>query len=174
VIVYKDMSTENYTPQQEGMSIEYQFVEKTPENISELFELLAQYPDQFIPGIYEDLVQKDLEESDIFMATEDNKPIAVVLFNRSSGELGWLSVDKQSKHSKSEIVKKIFSNVTSGLERGTKVFFYVNTEDSFIGKRFKAARKLYKEMGFDLNNSPIIKDHYGKGAHVYKVEFRVP
>ena len=56
--------------------------------------------------------------------------------------------------------------------------FYINTEDSYIpgypsfsGTNFESARNLYRSLGLDMNDRNIIKDYYGEGAHVYRVEW---
>ena len=141
-------------------------------------ELLSSYPDNFIHGFFEPLVETDWVDSDILVAFDGKEAIGSIMFNRKNNEYNWLVVKKGTRFSKSEVAKKLFEYFYPSVPVGTPVHFFVNTEDSsfsptpsFTGKSFEPARRLYRSMGLEMSESNRIENHYGPGAHVYKVEW---
>lgn len=158
----------------------FEIAEKNEKLKNEIIELLHQYPDHFVPGLFEEVAKQDFDNSDIMVAVRNNRIVGCLMFDRQTNEFNWLAVSKEIEDSKAEIAKKLFENFYPTVEPGTSVHFFVNTEDAripeqetFSGKNFEPAIKLYRSMGFELNAENIINDYYGKGAHVYKVEWKI-
>lgn len=158
----------------------FEIAEKNEKLKNEVFKLSHQYPDHFIPGLFEKIAEPDFENSDIMVAVRNNQIVGCLMFDRQTKEFNWLAVSKEIEDSKAEIAKKLFENFYPTIEPGTSVHLFVNTEDAhipgqetFSGKNFEPARKLYRSMGWDMKEENIIKDYYGEGAHVYKVEWKI-
>lgn len=170
---------QNNTPE-EAPKPKIEIAEKNDNLKNAVMELLHQYPDHFVSGLFEEAAENDFDVSDIMVAKIDNQIIGCLMFNRKTNEFNWLAISKAIKGPKTEIAKQLFENFYPTIERGTAVRFFVNTEDasipgqdSFSGKNFKPALKLYKSMGLEFDEKNIIKDYYGEGAHVYKVEWTI-
>ncbi len=165
---------------EEASKPKIEIAEKNDNLKKRVMELLHQYPDHFVPGLFEEVAEKDFDSSDIMVAKINNQVIGCLMFNRKTNQFNWLAISKTIKREKAEIAKQLFENFYPTIERGTFVHFFVNTEDasiprqdSFSGKKFEPARRLYKSMGLILDDKNIIKDYYGKGAHVYRVEWKI-
>jgi hypothetical protein len=140
--------------------------------------LLHEYPDQFVPGLFEESALKDFDESDIMFAYDDDLPIGCLMFNRETGEFNWLAVERITKFKRADVARRLFESFYPTIERGVKVIAFPNTPDatipghpSFSGKHFEAARKIYRDMGWEMTEENIVIDKYGPGAHTYRVEW---
>lgn len=159
---------------------DFEIAEKNEKLKSEVFKLLHQYPDHFIPGLFEQAAEQDFEKSDIMVAIRNNQIVGCLMFDRQIKEFNWLAVSKEINDLRAKIAKKLFEKFYPTIEPGTSVHFFVNTEDAYIpgqetfsGKNFESARKLYLSMGLDMKEENIIRNYYGEGAHVYKVEWKI-
>ncbi len=143
---------------------------------SQVMDLLHEYPDQFVPGLFEPAAEQDFADSHIVIAHYGEIPVGCLMFNPTTKEYNWLAVKRGMNLPKREIARHLFESFYPSIEPGTEVYAFPNTEDahipevpSFSGKSFDAARDLYRSMGWEMKEENIIQDHYGPGAHVYKV-----
>lgn len=158
--------------------INFKIVEKNDEIRKNVVDLLREYPDHFILGLFEEEAIKDFDNSDIIVAYDGNLPIGCLMFNRTTNEFKWLAVKRDTKFSRREIAKKLFESFYPTIESGAKVHFFVNTEDastpdhpSFSGKNFEPARNLYRSMGLEMKEENRVENKYGPGAHAYRIEW---
>lgn len=156
----------------------FEIAEKDEETKENIMNLLRQYPDQFVPGLFETSAEQDFENSDTMIARDDDKVAGCLMFDRQKNEFNWLAIDRKIKISKSKIAKLLFENFYKTIPPGTPVHFFVNTEDasipdqsSFSGRKFEAARRLYRSMGLEIKKENRVEDKFGPGAHAYKVEW---
>lgn len=161
-------------------NVTFKIAEKTEDLKQRVMALLHEYPNHFVPGLFEAAAEQDFGASDIMTAVQGDTIVGCLMFNRVTNEFNWLAVSKEIKGPKSGIAKQLFENFYPTIEPGTTVRMFPNTEDSFIpgvesfsGANFEAARNLYRSMGFELTEENIIRDHYGEGGHVYKVEWKI-
>ena len=167
------------TEQKESIeNVNFEIVEKSEETKADVMGLLHEYPDHFVHGLFEQYAEQDFQGSDIVVAYDKDAAIGCLMFNRTTNEYNWLAVKKDIKFSKAEIAKRLFESFYPTIESGTKVHFFVNTEDAqipgqseFSGKNFESARKLYRSMGLEIKEKNRVEDKYGKGAHAYRVEW---
>ena len=166
--------------QNQSQKVTVKIAEKNERLKTRVMELLHEWPDQFVHGLFEETAEKDFNESDIAIAIIGDEIVGCLMFNRkTTNEFNWLAVSKKiERGSKAPIAKQLFEKFFSTIESGTTVCFFPNTEDAFIseiesfsGKSFEPARRLYRSMGFELKEENIMLDHYGPGAYVYKVEW---
>jgi hypothetical protein len=160
--------------------IEYNYASKNESTKKQVIELLHQFPAHFVQGVFERQAENDYMKSDTVLARLNNEIIGCLMFDRTTNEFNWLAVSPVLKIKRTEIAKQLFNQIYTTLEPGTTVHLFVNTEDAYIpgnnsfsGKNFAAARKFYTSMGLELKPENIIKNYYGPGAHVYKVEWNI-
>ena len=172
------MESQNNTHIKEYIEhLEFKIAEKNEQTKTDIMNILHEYPEQFIHGVFEALVDADYATSDIIVAYDGERVVGCLMFDRASNEFNWLAVEKDVKVPKSEIAKKLFETVYSTLPQGTEVHLYVNTEDAhypgypdFSGKNFERARNFYRSsMGLEINEENREENKYGPGAHAYKV-----
>lgn len=150
----------------------YIFVNKEKVH-DEIFDLLHEYPQNFLHGHFETWADEDYKESEIMTAQYAGKIIGCLFYNKITHEFNWLAVSSKIPKGKREIAKKLFEHIFETLSEGTSFFWYVNTEDSVydgypeLGKYFEPARALYKSMGLTFTR---VENKFGKGAHAYRVE----
>jgi hypothetical protein len=139
-------------------------------------DLLHEYPENFVQGLFEKHAEQDFLESDIVVAYDEDIPIGCLMFNRATSEYNWLAVKNDIKFSKAEIAKRLFESFYSTIEQGEEVHLFVNTEDAqildkpeFSGANFEPARKLYRSMGLELKEGDRVENKYGAGSHAYRV-----
>ena len=138
----------------------------------DVFNLLAEYPENFFTGHFEALAKDAYNESEVVVAIEQNKPVGCLFFNRETGECDWLAVSKSVTGRKSDVAKKMFQSIFDTVPNGTKVFWYINTEDAVfegrnVGTAFEPGRRLYREMGASFTR---IANKFGEGNHAYLIE----
>ena len=149
-----------------------------------VFDLLAQYPQQFVPGLSDDYIQADFESSWVITGSMENGTIVgSIMFDPEINEYNWLAVDKGIQRGKRYIAKALFETVYPHLPANTTVMIKPNTEDAyhpelsinqFHGQHFAPARNLYENiMGLPLLDENREENAYGEGQHVYKVEWVV-
>lgn len=143
-----------------------------------VIELLHEYPNHFIQGLFEPAVEEDFQKSKISIAYLGEQPVGCLIFYPETNEFNWLAVKRGLRLSKTEIARGLFKNFYHIIEQGVKVHLFVNTEDAYIpgyplfsGKNFEPARRFYKSMGLEIKEDNRIENKYGPGAHVYKVEW---
>jgi hypothetical protein len=165
-------------PEKSIENVDFKIVEKSEKVRGEVMDLLHEYPQNFVHGLFEQYAEQDFAESDIIVAYDGNTPIGCLMFNRTTNEYNWLAVKKDVKFSKTEIAKRLFESFYPTIQSGTEVHFFVNTEDAqipgqsdFSGKNFEPARKLYRSMGLELKEENRVENKYGQGAHAYRVEW---
>ncbi len=159
-------------------NVDFRIVEKNEQVKKNLMDLLHEYPNHFIPGLFEKTAEKDFDASDVMLAYDGDTPVGCLMFNRSTKEFNWLAVTRDTKMRRSEIARSLFESFYPTIESGTKVVAFPNTEDAsipgqptFSGQNFDAARKLYRSMGWDMSEENRVENKYGEGAHVYRVEW---
>lgn len=159
-------------------NVEFKIVEKNEKNKNDVLDLLHEYPQNFVHGLFEQYAEQDFVSSDIVVAYNENIPIGCLMFNKIINEYKWLAVKKGIKFSKTEIAKRLFESFYPIIKQGAKVHFFVNTEDAqipgqadFSGKNFEPARKLYRSMGLEIKAENRVENKYGQGAHAYRVEW---
>jgi hypothetical protein len=137
-----------------------------------IYMLLGEYPDNFFPGEFESLAEEDFKNGVIAVAMDANVPIGCLFLNPGNLECNWLAISKSVSARKSEVAKKLFETVFRSVPAGSKVFWYINTEDAVfegkpVGVHFEPARRLYTSMGAKFTK---VDDKFGKGNHAYLVE----
>lgn len=157
-------------------SIDFFIVEKNNKVKKEVMDLLHEYPQHFVHGLFEQYAENDYQDSDIVVAYNGNEAVGCLMFNRQTNEYNWLAVKKGIPFSKSEIAKRLFESFYPTIEPGTEVHLFVNTEDAqipdnpnFSGKNFEPARSLYHSMGLEIKEENRVEDKYGEGGHAYRV-----
>ena len=100
-------------------------------------------------------------------------PIGCLFFDSVTHECDWLAISKAVSGSKKEVAKKLFQTIFESVPSGTKVFWYINTEDAVfegkpVGENFERGRSLYKEMGTIFTR---VENKLGDGNHAYLVEY---
>ena len=158
--------------------INFEIVQKNDQVKKDVMDLLHQYPDHFVHGLFEQYAEQDFQDSDIVLAHDGNTAIGCLMFNRTTNEYNWLAIKRDIPFSKTEIAKRLFESFYPTIKPGTVVHLFVNTEDAkipdrpnFSGKNFEPARKLYTSMGLGIKEENRIEDKYGPGAHAYRVEW---
>ena len=156
--------------------VNFTIVDKNEKVRTDIINLLHEYPENFVHGLFEQQAEQDFSDSEIVVAYDGETPIGCLMFNRKNNEYNWLTVKRSIKFSKAEIAKRLFESFYPAIEPGTEVHFFVNTEDAqipgqttFSGQNFEPARKLYRSMGLELKEENRVEDKYGPGAHAYKV-----
>ncbi len=159
-------------------NIDFKIVKKNEKIKSDVMDLLHEYPQSFVHGIFEPWAEQNFTSSDIVVAYDGDILMGCLMFNRTTNEYNWLAVKRNIKFSKTEIAKRLFESSYPTIEPGTEVHFFVNTEDAqvpglpdFSGKNFEPARDLYKSMGLELKKENRVENKYGQGAHAYRVEW---
>ena len=157
-------------------NISLKIVEKSEKIKTEVMDLLHQYPENFVPGLFEQYAEQNFADSDTAVAYDGNTAVGCLMFNKATNEFNWLAVKKDVKFSKAEIAKRLFESFYPTIEPGTEVHLFVNTEDaslsnqpSFSGKNFEPARNLYQSMGLEMKEENRVENKYGPGAHAYRV-----
>lgn len=160
--------------------VTFEIVEKDEETKEDIMNLLHQYPDQFVPGLFETSAEQDFENSDTMVARDDDKIAGCLMFDRQKNEFNWLAIDRTIKIPKSKVAKLLFESFYKKIPHGTSVHFFVNTKDasipnqpSFSGRKFGAAMRLYRSMGLEIKEENRIENKFGPGAHAYKVEWEI-
>lgn len=156
--------------------VDFKIVDKNQNTKDEVFGLLHQYPGNFVQGLFEKHAEDDFLRSDVIVAYDDKNPIGCLMLDRGNNEFLWLAIDKNTKYRKSEVAKKLFYTLTSTTNPEAKFIFNIPTEDAYIaehpyfsGMNFEQARKMYRAMGLEMNESNRIENFYGQGGHVYHV-----
>lgn len=159
-------------------NVDFKIVEKNEKVKNNVMDLLHEYPQNFVHGLFEQYAEQDFASSEIVVAYDENVTIGCLMFNRATSGYNWLAVKKDIKLSKTEIAKRLFESFYPTIEKGTEVHFFVNTEDAqisgqsyFSGKNFEPARKLYRSMGLEIKEENRVENKYGQGAHAYRVEW---
>jgi|GEM_PF-3532153 len=159
-------------------NIRFQIVEKNEKVKTEVMDLLHEYPDNFVHGLFEKTAEQDFTNSDIVVAYDGSVVIGCLMFNRATSEFTWLAVKKGIKISKGEIAKRLFESFYPTIKPGVEVHFFVNTEDAqiadhpnFSGQNFEPARRLYRSMGLEIKEENRVQDKFGTGAHAYEVKW---
>lgn len=152
--------------------------------------LLAQYPDVFIPGWYEGVLEQDLNNTltQTVLVKRDGKVIgclSIVRGRENKNEFDWLATNiSESAFSKIKIVRKLFDKAFSRLNNGDEFFWYVNADganvsgadnptgkDIDFGASLAPARNIYLDMeekGLHSIKHELVPDKWGKGNHAYK------
>lgn len=161
-----------------GDPIRIEIAEKSGELRVAVMELLHQYPDRFVHGVFESHAEKDFAVSEIAVARSGDEVMGCLMFDRPASEYKWLAVRRGRQLPKAAIARRLFEVFYPTLAPGTTVRIFVNTEDSsvvghpeFSGKNFESARNLYRSMGLEFREDCRINDYYGPGSHVYRVEW---
>jgi hypothetical protein len=102
----------------------------------------------------------------------DGIPVGCLFFDTHTKECNWLAVSKTYEGNKSEVATKLFDTICASVPSGSKVFWYVNTEDAVwngkpVGDHYEPARRLYERMGATFSR---VEDKFGEGNHAYLVE----
>jgi hypothetical protein len=157
-------------------NIDFKIVEKNEKIKSDVMDLLHEYPQNFVHGLFEKYAEQDFQDSDVAIAYEGNRAIGCLMFNKETNEFNWLAVKKDLAFSKPEIAKCLFESFYPTINPGTEVHFFVNTENAqipgqpnFHGKNFEPARKLYRSMGLEMKDENRVESKYGSGAYDYRV-----
>lgn len=157
-------------------NVNFKIVEKSDKVKAEVMDLLHEYPDHFVHGLFEQYAENDFQDSDIVIAYDGSEAIGCLMFNRQTNEYNWLAVKKGISFSKSKIAKRLFESFYPTIEPGTEVHLFVNTEDAqisdrpdFSGKNFEPARNLYRSIGLEIKEENRVENKYGEGAHAYRV-----
>lgn len=134
--------------------------------------LLGEYPDNFFTDLFEESAGRDFETHKIAMSFSEDIPVGCLFLNPDTNECDWLAVTKKIKLDKSEVAKKLFQTVFDSVPKGTRVFWYINTEDAVfegkpVGQYFERGRKLYVDMGATFTE---VKNKFGEGNHAYLIE----
>jgi hypothetical protein len=135
--------------------------------------ILREYPGNFFTGIFEEYAERDYDTKEVAVATNGDTVVGCLFFDASSHECDWLAISKKIPGSKKEIAKKLFQTVFDSVPKGTRVFWYINTEDAIfegksVGEDFERGRALYKEMGTLFTR---VENKFGEGNHAYLVEY---
>ena len=159
-------------------NVDFKVVEKSGKVKKDVMDLLHEYPNHFVPGLFEESAEKDFDDSDIMLAYDEDVPIGCLMFNRTTKEFNWLAVKRNTKIQRSEVAKRLFESFYPSIEPGTKVIAFPNTEDAsipdkptFSGENFEPARRIYRSMGWEMNEENRVENKYGQGGHVYRVEW---
>lgn len=159
--------------------ITFAIVEKNDKTKREVMELLGQYPEHYVQGVFKPFAEKDFSDSDVMIAYDGDTPVGCLMLNRTTNEFNWLAV-KRGIGSKAEIAKRLFESYYPTIAPGTKVHLFVPTEDAtiadqptFSGAIFEPARKLYRSMEFVMNQDNRVENYYGPGDHAYQIAWTV-
>ena len=165
-------------PEKSIENVDFKIVENSEKNKKVVMDLLHEYPNHFVPGLFEKSAEKDFEDSDIMIAYDGDTPIGCVMLHKVTREYNWMAVKRDTKIRRSEVARRLFESFYPTIPPGTKLTAFPNTEDAFIpghpsfsGKNFEAARKIYREMGWEMKEENRVENKYGQGAHVYRVEW---
>lgn len=104
--------------------VDFKIVEKNENVKKDVMDLLHEYPENFIHGLFEQLAEQDFAESDIVVAYDENTAIGCLMFNRATNEFNWLVVKRGIKFPKAEIAKCLFESFYLTIEPGTEVHFF--------------------------------------------------
>ena len=156
--------------------VEYRIAQKNDVVKQQVMDLLHEYPNHFVHGLFEEHAERDFQEADTAVAYRAGEIVGCLMFNRQTNEYRWLAVTRSISGSKRVIAKRLFESFYPTLEPGTEVHLFVNTEDAriadapqFSGEQFEPARKLYRSMGLELASKNRVENKYGDGAHAYRV-----
>lgn len=172
------MSFESSQSHEKELPTEYKFLdEKEKEQYRDaVLGILQEYPDNFFTGLFEKVALADYEQNQIAVSfNEEGLPVGCVFFNPETNECDWLAVSKRVEGSKAEVAKKLFQIIFDTVPKGTKIFWYINTEDAEfegkpVGAYFERGRKLYADMGAKFTR---VENKLGLGNHAYLVEIIV-
>lgn len=160
-------------------NINFKIVDKNGVIKKEVFDLLHQYPGNFVPGLFEKHAELDFEQSDVCIAYDKDRPIGCLMLNRSNNEFLWLAVEKDITQKRSDVAKNLFYTFVNNSKPSIEFILNIPTEDSqiseypsFSGMNFEKARKMYREMGLEMNSGNRIENFYAQGAHVYHVKWK--
>lgn len=134
--------------------------------------LLGEYPDNFFTGLFEQAASQDFDKNKVVLSFNGNTPTGCLFYNPNTNECDFLAITKKILLDKSEVAKKLFQTIFDSVPKGTKVFWYINSEDAVfegrpVGQNFARGRKLYTEMGATFTK---IENKFGEGNHAYLVE----
>lgn len=143
-----------------------------PKYREQVMGLLKEYPDQFFVDLFVPHASADFELNQIVLAKEGEKLIGCLFYNPNTHECNWLAVSKSFVEKKKDVAEKLFDQVFNLVPKGTRVFWYVNTEDAVfegreVGVAFEPARKLYEKMGTTRTR---VENKFGNGNHAYLIE----
>ncbi len=138
-----------------------------------VLSLLKEYPGNFFPGLFEEFAENDYEQKQVAVAFDGESVIGCLFFDRATHECDWLAISKTVTGSKKEVAKKLFQTIFDSVAPGTKVFWYINTEDAVfegkpVGENFERGRNLYSEMGAHFTR---VENKFGERNHAYLVGY---
>ena len=186
-----------FNPNQQPVSVEskemvkYELVDPTSNPLVQgaVKQLVAQYPEVFIKGWYEDLLESDLSNPNnkVAIAKDGDKVVGVLSLVRGregKNELDWLATEPSlSGFTKYKISNKLFTAIFDSLNEGDEFFWFANAEGSSVaatdeanptgkdldfGKALKPARSIYSDMeekGLHGIQHELVLDKWGKGNH---------
>ncbi len=161
-----------------GDEIEFKIEEKSDQLKKQVMNLLHEYPDHFIHGLFESSAEEDFQKSIIACAHRDSLLVGCLMYSPINNEFNWLATKRHMGLNKQQIAKGLFETGYKTIPKGTAVHLFVNTEDasipgtsSFSGKNFDPARDFYRSIGLEIKEENRIENKYGPGAHAYKVSW---